>query len=104
MISAGDTVGYGATYTAKKSEYVGTVPIGYADGWTRNMQGFSVLVDGQFCEIIGRVSMDQLTIRLPKAYPLGTKVTLIGSNQQKIFLQQISQITVIQSIMKFYAF
>lgn len=67
----------------KKSEYVGTVPIGYADGWTRNMQGFSVLVDGQFCEIIGRVSMDQLTIRLPKAYPLGTKVTLIGSNQQK---------------------
>ncbi|HER7287029.1 TPA: alanine racemase [Streptococcus pyogenes] len=83
MISAGDTVGYGATYTAKKSEYVGTVPIGYADGWTRNMQGFSVLVDGQFCEIIGRVSMDQLTIRLPKAYPLGTKVTLIGSNQQK---------------------
>ncbi|MGT2935282.1 alanine racemase [Streptococcus castoreus] len=82
-ISAGNTVGYGATYVAEQSEYVGTLPIGYADGWTRDMQGFSVLVEGQFCDVIGRVSMDQLTIRLPKAYPLGTKVTLIGKNQQE---------------------
>ena len=50
--------------------------IGYADGWTRDMQNFTVLVDGQACPIVGRVSMDQITIRLPKAYPLGNKVTL----------------------------
>ena len=56
---------------------------GYADGWTRDMQNFSVLVDGQACPIVGRVSMDQITIRLPKPYPLGTKVTLIGSNRDK---------------------
>ena len=83
-IAPGETVGYGATYKAQTSEYVGTVPIGYADGWTRDMQGFTVLVEGQTCEIIGRVSMDQMTIRLPRAYPLGTKVTLIGQGQEKV--------------------
>lgn len=83
-INTGDTVGYGATYSAKETEVVGTIPIGYADGWTRDMQGFSVLVDGQTCEIIGRVSMDQVTIRLPKFYPIGTKVTLIGQDGQLV--------------------
>lgn len=83
-INAGDTVGYGATYQAKEAEVVGTIPIGYADGWTRDMQGFSVLVDGQACEIIGRVSMDQVTIRLPKVYPIGTKVTLIGQDGSSV--------------------
>ncbi|MEX2784291.1 alanine racemase [Streptococcus sp. H49] len=80
-IDEGDNVGYGATYTASSAQYIGTVPIGYADGWTRDLQGFSVLVDGQECEIVGRISMDQLTVRLPQAYPLGTKVTLIGTEK-----------------------
>lgn len=79
-VAAGDSVGYGATYVASEQEVIATVPIGYADGWLRRLQGFSVLVDGQFCEIVGRISMDQITIRLPKSYPLGTKVTLIGEN------------------------
>ncbi|HEK9955600.1 TPA: alanine racemase [Streptococcus equi subsp. zooepidemicus] len=84
QIQAGDSVGYGASYVAAEPEYVGTLPIGYADGWTRNMQGFKVLVEGEFCDIIGRVSMDQLTIRLPKAYPIGTKVTLIGQQGKQV--------------------
>ncbi len=79
-ISSGDTVGYGATYTAAEDQYVAVVPIGYADGWTRDLQGFFVLVDGHFCEIIGRVSMDQISIRLPRKYAIGTQVTLIGEN------------------------
>ncbi|MGT2926916.1 alanine racemase [Streptococcus cuniculipharyngis] len=80
QVAAGETIGYGATYTAQADEVIATVPIGYADGWLRRLQGFSILVDGQFCEIVGRVSMDQLTIRLPKAYPLGTVVTLLGQD------------------------
>ncbi|EHJ52787.1 alanine racemase [Streptococcus macacae] len=79
-VQAGDTIGYGATYRAKQAEFIGTVPIGYADGWTRALQDFYVLVDGQYCQIVGRISMDQITIRLPKAYPLGTEVTLIGDD------------------------
>ena len=77
-IAPGSSVGYGATYVAKEKQFIGTIPIGYADGWTRDLQGFSVLIDRQFCEIVGRVSMDQITVRLPKNYPLGTQVVLIG--------------------------
>ena len=82
-VPAGACMGYGATYQADSEQVIATVPIGYADGWTRDLQNFSVLVDGQACPIVGRVSMDQITIRLPKVYPLGTKVTLIGSNRDK---------------------
>ena len=82
-VPAGTCMGYGATYQADSEQVIATVPIGYADGWTRDMQNFSVLVDGQACPIVGRVSMDQITIRLPKVYPLGTKVTLIGSDGDK---------------------
>lgn len=79
-LPAGSSVGYGATYVTEQEEYVGTIPIGYADGVIRAMQGFQVLVDGQLCPIIGRVSMDQITLRLPKGYPIGTRVTLIGQD------------------------
>lgn len=90
-IGQGDSVGYGATYQAFGEEWVGTVPIGYADGWTRDTQGFHVLVEGEPCEIIGRISMDQLTIRLPRAYPLGTPVTLIGvSGEESISVTDVA--------------
>ena len=79
-VEAGADVGYGATYTSKSQEWIGTIPLGYADGWTRDMQGFDVLIDGQLCPIVGRVSMDQITVRLPQSYPLGTPVVLIGNS------------------------
>ncbi|MBP2620081.1 alanine racemase [Streptococcus panodentis] len=79
-LEAGADVGYGATYTSASRQFIGTIPLGYADGWTRDMQGFDVLIDGQRCPIVGRVSMDQLTVRLPRSYPLGTPVVLIGQS------------------------
>ena len=90
-IAAGDAVGYGATYTATQDEWVGTVPIGYADGYERRLQGFHVLIDGQACEIIGRVCMDQLMVRLPHDYSRGTTVTLVGKNHgAEITLQDVA--------------
>ncbi|MCH4172430.1 MAG: alanine racemase [Lactobacillus sp.] len=90
-IHAGDSVSYGATYTAEQDEFIGTIPIGYADGWLRRLQGFHVLIDGQFCEMVGRVCMDQFMVRLPQAYPTGTKVTLVGKNKdQTISLQDVA--------------
>lgn len=87
----GEGIGYGETYITEKPEWIGTIPIGYADGWLRNLQGFSVLVDGFLCEIVGRVCMDQIMIRLPHEVPLGTKVTLIGKNQEKeITMQEVA--------------
>lgn len=84
-------VSYGKTYTTDKEEWIGTVPIGYADGWSRNLQGFKVLINGNFCEIIGRICMDQLMVRLPKQYELGTKVVLIGKDgDQHITVQDVA--------------
>ncbi|MEK5440387.1 MULTISPECIES: alanine racemase [unclassified Fredinandcohnia] len=83
-ISKGEKVSYGATFTADEDMWVGTVPVGYADGWVRKLQNTNVLIDGEFCQIIGRVCMDQFMVRLPNKLPIGTKVTLIGEQKNKI--------------------
>lgn len=91
QMQQGDTIGYGATYLAKEGEWVGTVPIGYGDGWRRDLQGQEVLVDGKRCEIIGRICMDQCMIRLPYEVKEGTEVVLVGhSGNQQISLQDIA--------------
>ncbi len=90
-LEAGAAVSYGATYRAQAAEWIGTVPMGYADGWLRRLQGFHVLVDGQFCEIVGRICMDQFMIRLPHDYAPGTPVVLVGrSGGQAITLQDVA--------------
>lgn len=76
----GKSVSYGATYTTKENEWIATLPIGYADGFVRRYTGFEVLVDGNRCPIVGRVCMDQMMIRLPKYYPIGTKVVIVGES------------------------
>jgi alanine racemase len=75
----GEKVSYGATYETKEEEWIGTLPIGYADGWIRKLQGQEVLIKGKRAEIVGRICMDQCMVRLPGPVPLGTKVTLIGN-------------------------
>ncbi|MFD2306789.1 alanine racemase [Enterococcus termitis] len=90
-LSAGEGIGYGNTYTTTAKEWIGTIPIGYADGWLRHLTGFSVLVDGEECEIVGRICMDQCMIRLPKKMTVGETVTLIGENHGKeITLQMVA--------------
>lgn len=82
-ISKGDSISYGQTYVAKEDEWIGTLPIGYADGWRRKLQGFHVLVDGKRMPIVGRICMDQMMIKLDQQYPIGTKVTLIGKQRDE---------------------
>lgn len=79
-VQAGECISYGATYCATEDEWIGTVPIGYADGWTRRLQGFNVLIDGKKHPIVGRICMDAMMIKLDEPYDVGTKVTLIGKN------------------------
>ena len=78
QIKAGEAVGYGATYVAPKDMWIGTIPIGYADGVIRKLGGHEVLIDGYRVPLIGRICMDQCMIALPKTYPIGEKVTLLG--------------------------
>ena len=73
-------VGYGSTHIAEGDEWIGTVPVGYADGWIRKFQGFKVKVGDVYCPIVGRVCMDQFMVLLPKEMPAGTKVELISKD------------------------
>lgn len=79
-VSAGDRISYGGTYEAKGEEWIGTLPIGYADGWIRRLQGQEVLLDGIRVPIVGRICMDQCMIKLPCRKEVGTIVTLIGGD------------------------
>ncbi len=81
-IVAGDTVGYGSRFEAERPMRIGVVACGYADGYPRHApQGTPVLVDGVATTVVGRVSMDMLTVDLtdlPQA-AVGSKVVLWGA-------------------------
>ena len=60
-IAAGDTVGYGRTFTARRDSLIMTLPIGYGDGYPRLLSNrASVLVRGQRAPQVGRVCMDMI--------------------------------------------
>ena len=64
-LEAGKGLGYGQTWVANKSSKVGTIPIGYADGYPRHAaNGTPVLVNGQRVLLAGRVSMDMISVDL----------------------------------------
>lgn len=91
-LEKGEKVSYGATYETEDEEWIGTIPIGYADGWIRHLQGQEVLVEGKRVPIVGRICMDQCMVKLPHAVPVGTIVTLIGKqNNEFISVNEIAQ-------------
>jgi len=80
-LQAGDTVGYGSTFTADGPMRIGVVACGYADGYPRHAPtGTPVLVDGVRTRVVGRVSMDMLTVDLTAldAAGIGSEVVLWG--------------------------
>ncbi len=79
-IKAGESVSYGATFRAEEDTWIGTIPIGYGDGWRRSLQGFHVLLKEKKMPIVGRICMDVMMIQLDQSYEVGQKVTLIGEN------------------------
>jgi alanine racemase len=81
QLQAGDTVGYGSSFTADGPLRIGIVACGYADGYPRHCStGTPVLVDGVRTRLVGRVSMDMLAVDLtPVAQAgFGSEVTLWG--------------------------
>ena len=81
QLTAGDTVGYGSSFTADGPLAIGVVACGYADGYPRHCTtGTPMLVNGVRCRMVGRVSMDMVTVDLtpvPGA-GIGSDVTLWG--------------------------
>lgn len=77
-VQPGATISYGATYRSEEEEWIATLPVGYADGMLRGLQGQEVLVRGERAPIVGRICMDQCMIRLKEQLPVGEPVQLIG--------------------------
>jgi alanine racemase len=78
LLRPGQSTGYGRLFVAADDTWIGVVPVGYADGFRRDLTGTDVLVDGVASPVIGAVSMDATAVRLDGSRPTGTPVTLVG--------------------------
>ena len=80
-VPAGAAISYGGTYVADRKLRVATVPVGYADGYSRQLSNKGwVLIHGQKAPILGRVCMDQFMVDVTEIGDVkkGDEVTLIG--------------------------
>jgi alanine racemase len=78
QLAAGESTGYGRRFAAEEPTWIGIIPVGYADGFRRDMTGTEVLVEGERRRVVGTISMDALAVDLRERLPVGTPVTLIG--------------------------
>lgn len=98
VLEEGCLVGYGGTYRTARPTAVATIPVGYADGYSRELsnQGF-VLLHGQRAPVIGRICMDQFmadVTELMEPVREGDLVTLLGSDgSERITAEEIGAMT-----------
>lgn len=78
QLQPGDSTGYGRNFLADEPTWIGIVPVGYADGFRRDLSGTEVRVGGELCPVVGTVSMDSFAVRLDRELPVGTPVVLLG--------------------------
>ena len=95
-LEPGREIGYGGTYTTTAPTVVATIPVGYADGYRRNLSGkFHVLIHGKKAPILGRICMDQMMVDvtgIPEAAP-DDQVVLVGtSGSERISVEQIAAV------------
>ncbi len=77
-LAAGESTGYGRGFVAERDTWIGIVPVGYADGFTRALTGTEVRVAGERRPVVGTVSMDAFAVELERELPPGTPVTIVG--------------------------
>jgi alanine racemase len=78
QLAAGESTGYGRRFVAERPTWIGIVPVGYADGFRRDLVGTEVRVAGELRRAVGTVSMDAFAVELDRELPVGTPVTLLG--------------------------
>jgi alanine racemase len=78
QLQPGESTGYGRRFAADEPAWIGIVPVGYADGFRRDMTGTEVRVAGEPRRVVGTVSMDSFAVRLDRELPVGTPVVLLG--------------------------
>jgi len=88
-IPAGQCISYGCTFKTKRESIIATLPVGYADGYSRLLSNKSrVLVGGQFAPVVGNITMDQIMIDVTdivgeKCISTENEVVLIGKSKGK---------------------
>ncbi len=94
-VNEGIGISYGAIYVTGKKTRIATIPVGYADGYSRNLSNTGkVIIHGQYAPIIGRVCMDQFMVDVTGIENVrqGDTVTLMGSDQDAcITPEELSQ-------------
>jgi len=78
LLRAGESTGYRRAFVAVRDTWIGIVPVGYADGFRRDLTGTDVLVDGERRRVVGVVSMDAFAVELDREPARGTPVTIVG--------------------------
>jgi alanine racemase len=78
QLQPGDSAGYGRRFIAEEPTWIGIVPVGYGDGFSRDLSGTEVRVAGELCPVVGTISMDSFAVRLPRELPEGAPVVLLG--------------------------
>ena len=77
-LAPGESTGYGRRFVVTEETWIGIVPVGYADGFRRDLTGTEVVVGDAPVPVVGTVSMDAVAVRLPDRAERGTPVTLVG--------------------------
>jgi alanine racemase len=77
-LEVGESTGYGRNFVAERPTWIGIVPVGYADGFRRDLTGTEVRVSGEACRVVGTVSMDAFAVELQDEEPVGAPVTILG--------------------------
>jgi alanine racemase len=81
-VAAGEAVGYGCTWVAKRQSVIATLAAGYADGLPRTLSGKAQLWDGDTpCPLVGRVSMDLITVDVTDLPDVPRHLDIVGPNQ-----------------------
>ena len=78
-LRAGESTGYGRRFVVERDTWIGVLPIGYADGFRRDLTGTQVVVDGTARRVVGAVSMDAVAVELDDPVEPGAAVTLVGA-------------------------
>jgi len=79
LLRAGDSTGYGRRWAAERDTWIGIVPVGYGDGFRRDLTGTTVLVGESRRSVLGTVSMDAIAVGLEGEAERGAPVTLVGA-------------------------
>jgi alanine racemase len=77
-LEPGESTGYGRRFVAEAPTWIGIVPVGYADGFRRDLIGTEVRVAGEPRRAVGTVSMDSFAVELDRELPVGAPVVLLG--------------------------